>query len=71
MSINSVFRSKSSGLRPVKPEKCEFTVVNDHFEGAHNENIGLYGQTLIKVQSNKIIVRLERCYLHNFYSKSL
>jgi len=36
-----VFDSESSGLRLAKPEKCEFTTVNDHFEGKYNENIGL------------------------------
>ena len=27
-------------------EKCEFTIVNDHFENKHNAVIGLYRQTL-------------------------
>lgn len=40
-----MFGSESSRLRLSKPEKCEFTYVNDHFEGKYNENIGLYGQT--------------------------
>ena len=48
----SVFGSKSSRLRLAKPEKCEFTDVNDHFEGKHNENIGLYGQTLIRLNAS-------------------
>jgi len=31
----------------VQSEKCEFTTVNDNFEGKHNVDSGLYGQTLI------------------------
>ena len=40
-------QEESLSSRLVKPEKCEFTFVNDHFEGKYNEEIGLYGQTLI------------------------
>ncbi len=29
-------RIESSNSRPAKPEKCDFTFVNDHFEGKHN-----------------------------------
>ncbi len=46
-----MFGSESLRLRLAKPEKCEFTVVNDHFEGKHNEYIGLYGHTLISRKS--------------------
>ena len=49
----SVFGSKSSKLRLAKPEKCEFTTINDHFEGKYNENIRLYGQTQINLQKLK------------------
>ena len=41
-----MFSSESTISRLAQPEKCEFTVVNDHFEGKHNEDSGLYGQTL-------------------------
>ena len=41
----SVFRSESSLSRLEKPEEYEFTTVKDHFEGKHNEDSGLYGQT--------------------------
>ena len=46
----SVFRSVSLLSRLVKPEKCEFTIVNDHFEGKHNKDSRLAGQTRIKNQ---------------------
>ncbi len=49
----SVFGSKSSRLRLAKPEKCEFTIVKNHFEGKYNENIGLYGQTPIMLNCTK------------------
>ena len=39
--------SESSSSRLAKPEKWKFTFVNDHFEGKRNDEIGLYGQTLI------------------------
>lgn len=39
--------SESLSTRLAKPEKCEFTSVNDHFEGKHNAVIGLYGLTSI------------------------
>ncbi len=50
-SLMSVFGLESliSGL--VKYEKCVFTTVNDHFEGKHNEDSGLYRQTLINLFS--------------------
>ncbi len=47
MSIKSKVCSESSSSRLAKPEKWEFTFVNDHFEGKHNDEIGLYGQALI------------------------
>jgi len=51
----SVFGSKSLLLRLVQSEKCEFTTVNDHFEGKHNADSGLYGQTLTAKISNYLI----------------
>ena len=42
-----MFSSESLLSRLAQPEKCEFTTVNDHFEGKHNADSGLYGQTLI------------------------
>ena len=41
-----MFDAESSISRLVQPEKCQFTFVNDHFEGKRNEDSGLYGQTL-------------------------
>ena len=41
-----VFDSESLLSRLALPEKCEFTIVNDHFEGKHNADSKLYGQTL-------------------------
>ena len=46
----SVFRSVSLLSRLVKPEKCEFTIVNNHFEGKQNKDSRLAGQTRIKNQ---------------------
>lgn len=43
----SVFSLESSISRLEQLEKFEFTTVNDHFESKHNEDNGLYGQTLI------------------------
>ncbi len=34
-------------VRRHKPQKAEFTNVNEHFWGEHNADSGLYGQTLI------------------------
>ena len=45
-----MFSSESLLSRLAQPEKCEFTTVNDHFEGKHNADSGLYGQTLIKMK---------------------
>ncbi len=42
-----MFGLESSISRLVQFEKCEFTTVNDHFEGKHNEDSVLYGQILI------------------------
>ncbi len=41
-------RKIADSYRDAQPEKCEFTTVNDHFEGKHNADSGLYGQTLIR-----------------------
>jgi hypothetical protein len=42
------FELESSDSRLAQSEKCEFTGVSDHFEDKHNEEVGLYRQTLIK-----------------------
>jgi len=47
--LSQVFGLESSSLRLVKPEKWEFTFVNDYFEGKRNEEIGLYRRTLISL----------------------
>lgn len=39
--------SESSSSRLEKPEKWEFTFVNDHIEGERNDEIGLSVQTLL------------------------
>ncbi len=41
-----MFDLESLISRLVNSEKCEFTTVNDHFEGKHNEDNELYRQTL-------------------------
>ena len=41
-----MFVLESSSSRLAKPEKWEFTFVNDHFEDKRNEEIGLDRQTL-------------------------
>ena len=33
-------------LRPAKTEKAEFTAVNEHFSGEHNEKSGVFLQAL-------------------------
>jgi hypothetical protein len=45
---------KASFLRLAKLEKCEFTVVNEHFENERNEKNGVFLLTL----NNKSIVWL-------------
>lgn len=52
-----MFDSKSFLSRLVQPEKCEFTTVNDHFEGKHNVDRGLYGQSLIVAKVAKIVAK--------------
>ena len=44
-----MFGSECMISRLVQPEKCEFTIVNDHFEGKHNEDNVLYGQTINQI----------------------
>jgi hypothetical protein len=43
-----VFGSESSNSRLAKFWNWEFTLVNDHLQSKPNEEVGLYGQTLIK-----------------------
>ncbi len=44
---NPVSDKKASFLRLAKPEKCDFTCVNDHFEGKRNEKNGVFLRRLI------------------------
>ena len=48
-----MFSSESLTSRLAQPEKCEFTNVNDYFEGKHNADSGLSGQTLIKNENDE------------------
>jgi hypothetical protein len=41
-----VLDKKTSRARHAMTEKQEFTLVNEHFSGEHNADIGHYGQTL-------------------------
>ncbi|MBI9067945.1 MAG: oligosaccharide flippase family protein [Salinivirgaceae bacterium] len=42
---------KASFLRLAKPEKCDFTFVNDHFEGKRNEENGVFLRRLRKSEN--------------------
>ncbi len=55
-SLKSVFGLESLISRLVQSEKCEFTTVNDHFEGKHNEDSGLYRQTLITILLKNFLI---------------
>ena len=48
--LTCVSELESSSSRLVNFEKCEFTLVNDHFEKEHNAEIGLYRQTIFCVR---------------------
>ena len=54
-----MFSQESLSSRLAKPEKCEFIFVNDHFEGKYNEEIGLNGQTINRLNRMKLFVKLE------------
>ena len=43
----NVSDEKTSISRLAKTKKAEFTKVNEHFFGKHNEEIGVFPQTLI------------------------
>ena len=43
-----MFKFKACDSDSYRNEKCEFTIVNDHFEDKHNAEVGLFLQTLIK-----------------------
>ena len=42
-----MFSSECSLLRLAQSKKCEFTTVNDHFEGKNNADSGPYRQILV------------------------
>jgi hypothetical protein len=48
---------KASFLRLAKPEKHEFTYVNDYFEGKRKEKNGVFLQRLINEGVQKVIVQ--------------
>jgi hypothetical protein len=62
-----VLDKKCSNSRLAKSEKCEFTMVNDHFEDKHNAEVGLFSyisKLLSKV--NKISGEVKYIFLLKF-----
>ena len=49
---------KCSNSRPAKSEKCEFTSVNDHFEGKRNAEFGLFLQALYNNRALSLLIGL-------------
>jgi hypothetical protein len=40
-------KKKMPNSRLAQPEKAEFTLVNEHFSGKHNEAVGVFLLTLV------------------------